>query len=109
MKTLLRLHQTSLAIMKETTVFDFLMSNIFTEEEETLKIFTFFTNVVYRLLQAHWILMSSSSRLVLEIRSHIIMSGNFTLLLGFSYAFSAKKKLKTCCVCVNIFNFFSYI
>ena len=46
MKTLLRLHQTSLAIMKETTVFDFLMSNIFTEEEETLKIFTFFTNVV---------------------------------------------------------------
>ena len=33
--------------MKETTVFDFLMSNIFTEEEETLKIFTFFTNVVY--------------------------------------------------------------
>ena len=109
MKTLLRLHQTSLAIMKETTVFDFLMSNIFTEEEETLKIFTFFTNVVYRLLQAHWILMSSSSRLVLEVRSHIIMSGNFTLLLGFSYAFSAKKKLKTWCECVNIFNFFSYI
>ena len=33
--------------MKETTVFDFLMSNIFTEEEETLKIFTFFTNVVH--------------------------------------------------------------
>ena len=42
--------------------------------------------------------MSSSSRLVLEVRSHIIMSGNFTLLLGFSYTFSAKKKLKTWCV-----------
>ena len=65
----------------------------------------FFTNVVYRLLQAHWILMSSSSRLVLEVRSHIIMSSNFTLLLGFLYAFSAKKILKTWCVCVNIFNF----
>ena len=74
-------------------------------KRKNTKIFTFL--LMY--IQAHWILMSSSSRLVLEVRSHIIMSGNFTLLLGFSYAFSAKKKLKTWCVCVNIFNFFSYI
>ena len=47
--------------------------------------------------------MSSSSRLVLEVRSHIIMSSNFTLLLEFLYAFSAKKKLKTWFVCANIF------
>ena len=57
----------------------------------TLKIFTFL--LMFR-LQAHWILMSSSSRLVLEVRSHIIMSSNFTLLLVLSYAFSVKRNWK---------------